>query len=231
MPSTSARAAVAALIAALALVPASAGARSGPSASTFLEKVDGFLQGYPGDCPPAEAPQDPTVCHEVVLTAWHVGTTENPAGVPASKNPWVLVVTRHTLTFPGGGADPTESDVVNGLTTAATVTFDRVHLSSAHVVATDVAMEDGTTMDVDATWDATSPRMQWGNDGPALGEFGRVHHLHGPCVNLVSQAHQKFRLAHVHALLNGVPSDDLSIFAFLAYNHFVTIEVHPASCG
>lgn len=218
-----------ALLAAIGLVPGPASAAR--SASTYLEKVDGYIQGYPGDCPPAEAPQDPTVCHEVVLTAYHVGSTETPAGVPASKSPWVLIVTRHTLTFPGGGQDPAESDVVTGLTTAASISFDRVHLSTAHVVAEDVPMEDGTTMAVDATWTATSPRRMWGNDGPALEESGRVPHEHLPCVTLVNQAHQKYRLQHVHAVLNGVPSDDLSIFAFLAYNHFLTVEVRPASCG
>ncbi len=50
-------------------------------------------------------------------------------------------------------------------------------------------------------------------------------------MNEIHQGHQKFRLAHVHALLDGAPVDDLSIFAFLAHDQFLTIEVHPAACA
>lgn len=207
-----------------------ASAESQPAAQRAMEKVYGFLQGYPGDCPPAEAPQDPFVCHEVVLSAWWIGT-DGKGTIPKSRNAWVLSVVRHTLSFPGGGADPTESDVVTGFTDHPTVTFDEQHLSSAHLVANGVAMSDGTTLDVDATWTAVSDRLQFGNDGPSLADFGLVRHLHEDCVNLVSQGHQKFRLAHVHTLLNGLPVDDNSIFAFLAFNDFHSIEVHPASCG
>jgi hypothetical protein len=142
----------------------------------------------------------------------------------------VLSVVRHTLTFPGGGADPTESDVVTGFTDHPEVTFDQQHLSAAHLVADDVAMDDGTTLDVVADWTATSPRMLYGNDGPSLADFGKVRHLRDDCVNDVNQGHQKFRLAHVHAVVDGVPADDLGTFAFLAANHFVSVEVHPASC-
>ncbi|HET6167601.1 MAG TPA: hypothetical protein VFE07_12300 [Marmoricola sp.] len=207
-----------------------ASAESGRSAEQSMEKVYGFLQGYPGDCPPAEAPQDPFVCHEVVLSAWWIGT-DGQGTIPRSKNDWVLAVTRHTLSFPGGGADPVESDVVTGFTDHPAVSFDEQHLSAAHLVADDVAMSDGGALDVDATWTAVSDRLQFGNDGPSLADFGLVRHLHEDCVNMVSQGHQKFRLAHVHTLLNGVPVDDNSIFAFLAFNDFRSIEVHPASCA
>ncbi|MFL6158116.1 MAG: hypothetical protein ACJ72D_18650 [Marmoricola sp.] len=213
----------------LALVQPAAVA-SGPSATKSAEKVLGFLQGYPGDCPPAEAPEEPLVCHEVVLAAWRIGTNDAPGTMAPPKTSWVLSVVQHTLTFPGGGGDPTESDVVEGFTTHPLVTFDRQHLTSAHLVAAGVAMSDGSTMDVDATWTATSARLHYGNDGPSLAEFGHVRHQHEVCLNALYQAHQKFRLAHVHAVLNGVASEDLSTFAFLAYNHFTSLEVHPARC-
>lgn len=201
-----------------------------PSATHNVEQVYGFLQAYLGDCPPAEAPQEPFVCHEVEVSAWHIGTSDGPATIPWPKNGWVLLAIRHTLTFPGGGADPAESDVVKGITDRVAVDFDRVHLETAHLVAEDVAMGDGSTIDLDATWTATSPRLLFGNDGPATGEYGLVHHVRDACSNMVFQAHQKYRLAHVHALLNGVAVDDLSDFAFLAYNHFIENQTQPASC-
>jgi hypothetical protein len=218
---------IAALAAALgSAAPSDAGSKR--SSSIFYEKVDGFLQGYPGNCPPAEAPQNPFVCHETILSAFRVGGTDTTKAPP--KATWVLSVVSHTLTFPGGGADPTESDEVTGFSETPVVTFDQQHLSGGHVIADDVPMSDGSTLDVDATWTATSPRMQYGNDGPSLLDFGLVRHDHEKCLNAVNQGHQKFRLAHVAALLNGVPTNDNSIFAFIAYNHFISIEVHPASC-
>jgi hypothetical protein len=219
-----------ALVAVLVMIAAPASAASQGAATMTTEKVYGFLQGYPGDCPPAEAPQDPFVCHEVVLSAWWIGT-DGKATIPKSKNDWVLAVVRHTLTFPGGGADPSESDVVTGFTETPSVTFDEQHLANAHLVAGDIAMSDGSTLDVDATWTAFSDRLLYGNDGPSLADFGLVRHLHADCVNQIAQGHQKYRLAHVHSLLNGVPVEDNSVFAFLAYNHFTSIEVHPAHCG
>ena len=216
-------AAVLLLLLALAAQPSWAG-----SASKSSEKVLGYLQAYPGDCPPAEAPVDPLVCHEVVLSAWRIGT-DGPGTNSPPKTHWVVSVVRHTLTFPGGGLDPAESDVVDGFSEDPAVSFDRQHLSTAHLVD-QVHLSDGSDLEVQATWTATSERLQYGNDGPALAEAGRLHHVHTRCLTEVNQAHQKYRLAHLHALLNGVPTDDLSIFAFLAYNHFTSVRTVPASC-
>ncbi len=215
------------VIAVLAVSQPSSAAQA--STTKLTERVFGYLQGYPGDCPPADSPQEPVVCHEVVLSAWRIGFIDAPGPISARDTTWVLSVVRHTLTFPGGGADPTESDVVEGFAASPVVTFDQQHLGSAQVLA-HVPMSDGSTLDVDATWTATSDRLLFGNDGPALAEAGRLHHQRTPCLNEVHQAHQKYRLAHVHAVLNGVPSEDLSIFAFLAHNQFTSVEVVPASC-
>jgi hypothetical protein len=220
------------LLAAVTLAATAPSSATSTRAATYsMEKVDGFLQGYPGNCPPAEAPQEPLVCHEDILSAYKVSSSEGPGGVSPSKSSWELDVVRHKLSFPGGGADPSESDVVTGSSASPQVTFDQQHLSGGRVVATGIAMTDGSTLDVDATWTATSARIQSGNNGPSLADFGEVRHLHGRCVNEINQGHQKFRLAHVHALLNGVPADDLGTFAFIAYNQFISIEVHPHSCA
>lgn len=226
------RSTVAAVLLTLALLSVTTPSAAGRSqaAQQRAEKVLGYLQAYPGDCPPAEAPQDPYVCHEVVLSAWRVASDEALGAMAPPRTHWALAAVRHTLTFPGGGGDPTESEVVEGFTDHPTVTFDRQHLSTAHLLAQDVPMADGSTLDVEATWTATSPRFVYGNDGPSLVDFGRVRHLHEPCLNEISQGHQKFRLAHVHTVLNGVPVDDLSIFAFLASNQFRTTDVVPARC-
>lgn len=200
------------------------------SAQQFHEKVEGFLQGYPGDCPLDEAPQDPLVCHEVVITAYKYSGTDADGGMPPQKAPWTLVVLKHTLTFPGGGQDPTESDAVNGYTFDPVVTFDQQHLATARIHSDDVTMDDGTTMSLDATWTATSPRIMSGNEGPLLADNDLVRHLHEYCLNDVHSAHQKYRIAHVHALIDGVASDDLGTSAFLAYNQFLETVSVPAHC-
>jgi hypothetical protein len=205
-------------------------AHAAASATHTHEKVLGFFRGWPGDCPD-DLPDQPLVCHEWDITAYDVGTDEQPGGISPPHTGWVLIALHHTLTFPGGGGEPVESDVALGFRDGADVSFDQAHLSTATVRAPDLALDDGDVVDLQAIWTATSPRMMWGNDGPALDEFGHVHHLHAPCLTEEFQAHQKFRLAHVVAVVDGVTSRYDGRFAFLAYNQFISVQVQPASCG
>ena len=73
-----ARRTLAALLLVIAAITLAQPSTASSSASKSTEKVLGYLQAYPGDCPPAEAPQDPFVCHEVVLSAWRIGTDDGP---------------------------------------------------------------------------------------------------------------------------------------------------------
>jgi hypothetical protein len=216
---------VALVSAAWPVVPAGAAA----AVSHFHEKVLGFVRGWPGNCPD-DLPATPLVCHEWDITAYDVATDDRPGAMSPSHSRWVLIALHHTLTFPGGGRDPAETDAVLGFRDGADVTFDRQHLSKATVRAPHLGLSDGTSVDLEATWTATSPRMLWGNDGPALGDFGLVHHAHSKCLTVQNQGHQKFRLAHVLARVDGVTSRYDGRFAFLAYNQFIGVEVHPASC-
>jgi hypothetical protein len=200
------------------------------SVSHFHEKVLGFLRGWPGDCPD-DLPSTPLVCHEWDISAYDVGSNDQPGSMSPPHSHWVLIALHHTLTFPGGGRDPVETDAVLGFRDGADVTFDRQHLSTATVRAADLRLSDGTSVDLEATWTATSPRMLWGNDGPSLEDFGLVHHAHSKCLTEQNQGHQKFRLAHVLAHVDGVTSRYDGRFAFLAYNQFLGVEVHPAACS
>ena len=205
-------------------------AQAAASATHSHEKVLGFVRGWPGDCPD-DVPDDPMVCHEWDITAYKVGTDDAPGGISPAHARWTLIAVHHTLTFPGGGGDPVESDVAVGFRDGADVTFDQEHLSTATVRAPGLALSDGTTVNLRATWTATAPRLQWGNDGPGLQEFGHVHHLHERCLTTEFQAHQKFRSAHVLAVVDGVTSRYEGRFAFLAYNQFISVHVQPASCA
>lgn len=205
-------------------------ATAAPSSVHFHEKVLGFLRGWPGDCPD-DLPTTPLVCHEWDITAFDIGTDEQPGGISPAHARWVLIALHHTLTFAGDGADPVESDATVGFEDGADVSFDQQHLSTATVRAPGLAMSDGTSVNLEATWTATSPRMMWGNDGPALDEFGRVHHQHTACETIENQGHQKLRLANVAAVVDGVASRYDGRFAFLAYNQFISVDVHPASCS
>ena len=210
---------------------ATAASATAPTASAqqFHEKVEGFLQGFLGDCP-ANAPADPQVCHEVIATAYKYSGTDADGGMPPQKSAWVLSVTSHTLSFPGGGADPVESDVVNGFSPDPVVTFDQQHLASATLHASDIAMEDGTTLTVDAVWTAISPRIMSGNSGPLLADNDIERHIHDYCLNDIRSAHQKYRAADVQATVDGVEADDTSGYAFLAYNQFLETLTVPAHC-
>ncbi len=194
-------------------------AQAAPSASTGQVKVDGYLIGYPGDCGDT-APAAPLVCHEWVLNAYrHNGSS------------WQLLALRHTLTFPGAGADPDESDVAFAFVDGADVSFDRQHLSSATVRAHGLSLSDGSTVDLDATWTAVTDRLVAGNDGPALGEYDLVRHVHEDCLTANNQVHQKLRNARVDAVIDGVPSVYDGAFAFISLNQFISVEVHARACA
>jgi hypothetical protein len=146
-------------------------------------------------------------------------------------SPWQLLAIRHTLTFPGGGADPDESDVAFAFVDGADVTFDRQHLASATVRAHGLSLSDGSTVDLDATWTAVTGRLVAGNNGPALGEYGLVRHLHEDCLTVNNQVHQKLRNARVDAVVDGVSSAYDGAFAFISFNQFIGVEVHPRACA
>jgi hypothetical protein len=84
-------------------------------------------------------------------------------------------------------------------------------------------------VDLTATWTATSSRSVYGNDSPALADFGLVRHLHDGCINVVSQGHQKIREARVQSVVDGVGSPYGE--GLISTSQFTTVEVHPASCG
>lgn len=198
--------------------------------SVVHETVDGIFRGYPGDCPD-ELPATPLVCHEWDLTVYRNGFNDHPGGLAPPKHPWVLIALRHTLTFAGGDVEPVESEVGFGFRDGVDVTFDRTHLGSATVRAHDLALTDGTTVDLDATWTATSDLFRYGNDGPALVGPDNPRHFHADCITLNNDGHQVFRTARVDAVVNGIASNYSGAYGFLSTGHYTLIEVHPHSCG
>jgi hypothetical protein len=203
---------------------------SAGTASVYREKVDGYAFGFAGDCP-AEPPAEPLVCTEWIIQPLRAGAADGGGGgVAPPKTPWELFLLRHTLTFPGGGGEGVESNVALAFVPVTDVTFDREHLRYASVRATDVVMSDGTTADVDAQWVGTSDRFVYGNDGPALEDFGLVpRHVNDDCLTANYQGHQKFRLAHMDAVVNGVQYGYDG--GYISFNNFVFIEVHKQRCA
>lgn len=222
-----------AAIAATFIAPADHSAASpagGSSASTITEKVDGFVKGYIGDCPD-DLPPAPLVCHEWDVTLYRNGTTAEPGGIAPPHSRWVLLALRHRLTFAGDGSEPVESDVGFGFIDGADVTFDQQHLGYASVRAPDLGLTDGTSVDFAATWTVTTPRAVYGNDSPALDDFGLVRHLHEDCLTVVNQGHQKIRRARVELVVDGTTTSDDGRYNLISTSQFTEIEVHPKSCG
>lgn len=214
----------------LAMAGTSSATPTSRSASVDIEKVDGYLHGYPGDCP-AELPPTPLVCREWDIEVYRNGTNDEPGGVAPPHSRWVLLALRHTLAFAGDGSEPVESDVGFGFVDGADVTFDREHLQYASVRAPALALSDGSVVNLVVTWTATSDRAVYGNDSPALAGFGLVHHLHEDCVNMVSQGHQKVRQAHVEANADGVVWTADGVGNVISTSQFNVVEVHPQSCS
>jgi hypothetical protein len=208
----------------LLVAPAAALSRT---ASVYREKVNGYASGYAGDCPDV-APALPGVCTEWFISPFRAGVAQDGGGVAPPKSSWDLFLLHHTLTFPGGGGDPEESDVALAFVPVSAVTYDRQHLRYASVRATDIPLSDGTTADVDARWEATSDRFVFGNNGPALADFGLVRHVNDECLTANYQGHQKFRIARMDATVNGLHYSYEG--GFISLNHFVFVEVHKHGC-
>ena len=85
---------------------------------------------------------------------------------------------------------------------------------------------------MDFRWHAISDRSVYGNDGPALSDFGLVGKFVDKCSTVVNQGHQKFRVAAMSGTWNGSPVHSYTSFdsAFISFNHFVFIDVSHGGC-
>jgi hypothetical protein len=194
--------------------------------------TDGIAQSAFGGCD-FLIPPGPLTCHETAVQVFREGASGSPGSTAPPKTPWVITIDDYTVSFVTGGQDamPVFSDERSGFLLNPTVAFDQQHLSFLSVDAR-VPMNDGSSFEFQATWSATSARMQFGNDGPSLDEFGLVRHSVDSCNTVNDQAHQKIRLADMVGTLNGAPVQsypDIDI-DFLAHNHFVLIEVAHGNC-
>lgn len=221
---------VALLLALLSSLPASA---APTSVQRF--KTDGYAFAAFGDCPDTVAQPPPgTVCTDRQITIAREAVAIDGGGLSAVNTPWSAFLYEATLTFPATG-DPVVSDERFGFTPSiddAAVTYDRQHLAFASV-RTDFSMSDGSTVAANLTWQAISDRMVFGNDGPALSDFGLVRHSVDRCTTEVNQGHQKFRVAAMTGTLDGVPvhSYQSGPSGFISFNHFVFIDAtHGTIC-
>ena len=106
------------------------------------------------------------------------------------------------------------------------------HLAFASV-DTVIPMSDGSTVSVDLSWEAIAGREVFGNDGPALVDFGLIRHTVNRCTTQVNQGHQKFRISRMTGTIDGVSVQSYVAVpsACISFNHFVFIDAsHGSSC-
>ena len=205
-------------------------------ASTSVErfKVEGYASALFGNCPDVPIPPAGTVCRETSIQIAREAVAVGGGGVSTAKLPWGAFYFESTLTFLGDN-HPAESDVRFGFAEfddPSAVTHDREHLRFASVNG-EIPLSDGTSVTVDLDWHAISERFVYGNDGPALGDFGRVRHYVDKCSTQVNQGHQKFRVAAMTGTVNGSPVHSYTSFpaGYISFNHFVFINVtHGTVC-
>jgi hypothetical protein len=217
----------------VALFASASSASADPGQATVSRFItDGIAQSAFGGCD-FLIPSGPLACHETAVQVFKEGVSGSPGSTAAPKTPWVITIDDYMVSFVTGGPDaiPVFSDERSGILLNPTVTFDQQHLSFLSVDA-DVPMSDGSTFDFQGTWSATSARMQFGNDGPSLDDFGLPRHYVDNCSTVNDQAHQKIRVADMIGTLNGAPVQsypDIDI-DFIAHNHFVFIDVAHGNC-
>jgi len=195
-------------------------------------KTDGDAVTYFGGCDFVNPP-GPLSCHETRVEVYKEGVSGAPASTAPPKTPWAIFIDDYTVSFTSGGPDaqPTYSNERTGFLLNPTVTFDQQHLSFLNVDA-QVPMSDGSTFNFTGKWSSVSDRVLSGNDGNGLQQFGLVRHSVDHCNTVNNQAHQKYVIANMTGTLNGIPVQsypDLGI-DYIAYNHFVFIDVTHGSC-
>lgn len=217
----------------VALHPSSPASAAPTSVQRFM--TAGYAFAAFGDCPDTVAlPPPGTVCTDTVIQIAREAVAIDGGGLSAVNTPWSAFLQQATLTFQATG-DPVATDERFGFVPSiddASVTYDRQHLAFASV-RTDIPMSDGSTVTVDMSWQAISDRMVFGNDGPALSDFGLVRHSVDRCATQVNQSHQKFRVAAMTGTLDGdsVHSYQSSPSGFISFNHFVFIDAtHGPTC-
>jgi hypothetical protein len=214
-------------------IVASAATASG-QATVLRFKTDAFAESAFGSCD-FLYPPGPLTCHETDVQVVKEGVGGVPGGTVAPpKTPWAIFIDDYTLSFTSGGPDavPVLSDERTGFLLDPTVTFDQQHLSYLTVDA-QVLMSDGSTFHFAGDWTAVSGRTLFGNNGPALGQFGEVRHHVDRCDTTNFQAHQKYVFATMAGTLNGSSVGsypDLVGLDFIAYNHFIDIAVTHGDC-
>lgn len=217
----------------LALLPTSAASAAPTSVQRFM--TAGYATADFGDCPDTVAlPPPGTVCNDQQITIAREARAIDGGGLSAVDTPWSAFLYEATLTFQAMG-DPVATDERFGFVPSvddASVTYDREHLAFASV-RTDIPMSDGSTVAVDVSWQAITDRSVFGNDGPALSDFGLVRHTLDSCSTQVNQGHQKFRIAAMTGTLDGrsVHSYQSGSSAAISFNHFVFIDAtHGRIC-
>lgn len=175
-------------------------------------------------------PPGPLTCHETYVAVFKEGVSGVPTGTAPPKTPWRVFIDDYTVSFASGGPDavPVFLDDRTGFLTNPAVTFDQQHLSFLTADA-QVPMSDGSTFDFHGDWSAISDRLQYGNNGQAL---GLVRHYVDRCNTANNQAHQKYRIANMTGTLNGVPVQSYPGLGldFIAHNHFILINVTHGDC-
>ena len=73
----------------------------------------------------------------------------------------------------------------------------------------------------------------YGNEGPALQDFGLVRKYVDRCTTQVNQGHQKTRISSMTGTLDGTPVHTYTAFlaGYISFNHFISIDTtHGPHC-
>jgi hypothetical protein len=211
---------------------------SGADGTTVARfKTDGYAFAvFSEDCPDtAEPPPAGTVCRETTIELFREGVAIDGGSLAPPKTPWSVFMSQATLTFVDDEGNLEASDERVGflpVVDPANVTYDREHLAFASLNA-DIPWDDGSIAHVDFHWEAIADREVYGNDGPALEDFGLVRKYVDKCTTRVNQGHQKTRISSMTGTLDGTPVHTYTAFpaGYISFNHFISIDTtHGPHC-
>jgi hypothetical protein len=179
-------------------------ASGGAGTPVVRHPVYGGMNAVLGDCPVVPGPAG-TSCTETWLQIARGYWVFGGGSVAPPDAHWHVCAEKTRFDFDGSDDPPAyHTWGCADLGKDALISVDLTKLNAASASGVHLVLEDGTILDFEGTWEATSDRSVYGRDGPVTID-GAPHHCVDRCVTVNSISHQKFTVARMNGTLNGEP--------------------------
>ena len=206
---------------------------SAGQARRFDAQIDGVAEVFGSTCPFGDwVPEEPTLCED-----WMVHLFKESEPKRHNDAPWGLFVFRALSRVNPDGTVDTLWEKWGMTFDLEESSFDERRLRFASVRAS-VPMSDGSTADVDVTWDGSDAPLQVaGNSGPYHFNNGIDRHVVDRCFTTNNNFQQTYRAGPEVAIAGTIDGTDVQNIPyfnffqpFLGRGHVIHVEIVHGSC-